>query len=241
MTRGQTEFRPRNGIITGAGSGIGRAVALALAGTGALVHLVGRTREKLDRVAGEVAANGGRAKTHTLDVADDRTIAELVTGFEELDVLIHSAGIYRRGPLAEAPAEDFDQQFAVNVRAPFILTQRLIPALRRASGQVVFINSSAGRRTSPQVGLYSASKFALRALADALRAEENEQRIRVISVYPGRTATPMQEHVHQLENRPYRPGRLLQPEDVADSILAALALPPTAEVTDVSLRPFEKP
>lgn len=235
-----SDYRPRHAIITGGGSGIGRAFALGLAQAGARVHLVGRTAHKLERVVGEVEDRGGDAKGHVLDVADEAATADLAAGFEELDVLIHSAADFHRGRLADAATEDFERQFAVNTRAPFVLTRQLLPALRRSRGQVVFVNSSVGKAAAPLVGLYSASKFALRALADSLRAEENEHGVRVLSVYPGRTATPMQEHIFQLEGRAYHPDRLLQPEDVARSVLAALALPETAEVTDVSIRPFHK-
>lgn len=235
-----SDFRSRHAIITGGGSGIGRAIALGLARAGARVHLVGRTAEKLERVVEEVVDHGGNAESHVLDVADEVATADLAARFEDLDVLIHSAADFHRGPLSEAATEDFEHQFAVNTRAPFVLTRQLLPALRASRGQVVFVNSSAGKVAAPLVGLYSASKFALRALADSLRAEENEHGVRVLSVYPGRTATPMQEHIYQLEGRRYRPERLLQPEDVADSVLAALALPETAEVTDLSIRPLQK-
>ncbi|MGC2391714.1 MAG: hypothetical protein WA621_20145, partial [Candidatus Acidiferrum sp.] len=83
-------------------------------------------------------------------------------------------------------------------------------------------------------------KHALKAIADALRAEVNELGVRVISVYPGRTATPQQEKIHELEGRSYHSDRLLQPEDVAQAVLNALAMPRTAEVTDIQIRPMRK-
>jgi NADP-dependent 3-hydroxy acid dehydrogenase YdfG len=100
------------------------------------------------------------------------------------------------------------------------------------------MNSSVG--SAPEVGFYSASKHALKAFADTLRAEANPAGVRVLSVYPGRTATPMQESIFAAEGRSYDPSRLLQPEDVAEMVLAALCLPRTAEVTDLHIRPLQK-
>jgi NADP-dependent 3-hydroxy acid dehydrogenase YdfG len=121
------------------------------------------------------------------------------------------------------------------------LTQLLVPALRRQQGQVVFINSSDGLSARGQVGPYSATKHALKALADSFRDEVNAEGIRVMSVYLGRTASPMQARIHAAEGKAYHPEYLLQPSDVATVVLNALCLPRTAEVTDLSIRPLRKP
>ena len=118
------------------------------------------------------------------------------------------------------------------------LTRQLLPSLIARQGQVVFMNSSVG--AAPEVGFYSASKHALKALTDTLRVEVNPSGVRVLSVYPGRTATSMQEAIFAAEGRDYDPSRLLQPEDVAEMVLAALCLPRTAEVTDIHIRPMQK-
>jgi NAD(P)-dependent dehydrogenase (short-subunit alcohol dehydrogenase family) len=162
-------------------------------------------------------------------------------GAAGLDVLVHSAAVLHRGELATTTPAEFEEQLAVNLLGPFLLTQKLLPALRLFGGQVVFVNSSAGRAVAREVGGYCASKYALRALADVLRLEENERGVRVLTVYPGRTATPTQERLHALEQKPYRPEVLLQPEDVAAAVITALALPRTAEITDLQIRPFRKP
>jgi len=122
-----------------------------------------------------------------------------------------------------------------------MLTQQLLPLLAAAHGQVVFINSSVGLTAKrPEIGQYAATKHALRAIADCLREEVNSNGIRVLTVYLGRTATPMQEVLHRLEGVPYNPEALLQPEDVASVVVHALMLPRTAEVTDISIRPMRK-
>jgi NADP-dependent 3-hydroxy acid dehydrogenase YdfG len=210
-------------LVTGAGGGIGGALAAALAGAGTQVHGLGR-RE----VDFEDEAAVGRA-------------AEALAGeIEGLDVLVHAAGAYAEGAMAEAPVADLDRLWRVNLRAPWVLTRALVPALRRRRGWVVFVNSSVWGAARGGVGSYAASKYALKAVADALRAELNPDGVRVLSVFPGRTASRMQQAVHAGEGRPYRPEVLLQPEDVAQAVMAALALPPTAEVTDLHIRPARK-
>ncbi len=239
-----TAFHPRAAVVTGGGSGIGRALAVALAAAGAHVHVVGRNRERLQGTVAEIETRGGRATPHTVDVSEPEGVVVLGGSLADsilLDVLVHSAATIHLSELAEASLAEFDEQFAVNVRGPFLLTRALLPALRRAGGQVVFVNSSAGRRAGAGAGLYAATKHALKGLADALRLEENERGVRVLSVYPGRTATPTQERIHAFERKAYRPEALLQPDDVAAAVLAALALPRTAEVTDLQIRPFRKP
>ena len=151
------------------------------------------------------------------------------------------AGALRRcGPLgtvADSPAEQWRQTFEVNVVAVAELTRRLLPALRVARGHAVCINSGAGLTTRPGWGSYAASKFALRAFADALRAEEAAHGIRVMSVYPGRTDTDMQRAVVTHEGGEYDAGRFLRPQSVARAVLLTVTAPPDADVTELSIRP----
>ena len=119
---------------------------------------------------------------------------------------------------------------------PFLLTQALLPDLLARRGQVVFVNSSAGLAARAGVAQYAATKHALKALADSLREEVHGHGVRVISIYPGRTATPMQEEVCRMEGVAYDPGACLQPADVATMVLSAMTLPDGAEVKDISIR-----
>jgi NAD(P)-dependent dehydrogenase (short-subunit alcohol dehydrogenase family) len=147
----------------------------------------------------------------------------------------------RPNEMERARVEDLDLQYATNVRAPYLLTQRLLEFLKVSRGQIVFINSSAGLTAKrPEVGQYAATKHALKAVADSLREEVNRKGIRVLTLYLGRTATPMQEALFRQEGREYCPAALLQPEDVASVVVHTLLLPPTAEVTDISIRPMQK-
>ena len=183
---------------------------------------------------------------YRVDLTNDEAVGRLVRRLlrvEEYEgtppaVLIHSAGTIRLGPLAEASVFDLDLQYQVNVRAPFVLTQALLPALERARGHVVFVNSGAGLRANAEWGTYAASKFALKALADALRQEVAPRGVRVTTVYPGRTATPMQERVVAHEEREYRPERFVRPVDVAAQVAAVLAVPAPSVVSDLQIRPL---
>lgn len=229
-------------LVTGASKGIGKAIAVALARRGARVWLVGRDRGDLEEAGRQVHAAGGQGVLCAGDLTDDDALegfaGQIRRETPALDILVHSAGLFRMGHLDNLPVSELDALYRVNVRAPYLLTQKLLPLLRKAAGQVVFVNSSAGLQAGPQWGAYSATKAALKMLADSLRAEVDALGIRVISVYPGRTATPMQAEVHELEGRPYVPEQLMQPEDVAESVAHAITLPRTAEVTDLALRPM---
>ena len=125
----------------------------------------------------------------------------------------------------------------MNLSGPWQLTTCLLPALRLAAGQVVFVNSSAAVRPRADAAAYAASKAALRAFVDVLRTEEGRHDIRVCSIFPGRVATPMQETVLAHEGRAYAPDGLLQPSDVAGTVAHVLALPRRVEITDIHIRP----
>jgi NADP-dependent 3-hydroxy acid dehydrogenase YdfG len=230
-------------VVTGATGGIGRAVVNALSRGGATVWAVGRDSVRLDAL--ETSADVGKVVPLRADLQDDRELesaaSSILRATETLDVLVHAAGIIRLATCEETTADDLDAQYRVNFRAPYLLTKALLPALRRAGGQIAFVNSSSVLRPAPGNTSYTASKAALKAYADGLRDEVNGDGIRVVTVYAGRTATPMQASIHALEDRPYDPHRLLQPEDVADVLLSALALPSSAEVVDVHVRPKVKP
>ncbi|MBD3940874.1 SDR family oxidoreductase [Microbacterium sp. NEAU-LLC] len=223
-------------LITGAGSGIGAALADQLAARGdelwLLVRDAGRATQLRERFPG--------AQTLVGDLADP---ARLSWAFShqsvppQLDALVHVAGIVELGPIADTPVATWQQQLNVNAVAPAELTRLMLPALRTARGHVVFVNSGAGLRVSPEWGSYAASKFAVRAIADALREEERANGVRVTTVYPGRTATPMQEKVHQQEGAAYDAARWIDPASVATTIVTALDLPRDAELTELTVRP----
>jgi NADP-dependent 3-hydroxy acid dehydrogenase YdfG len=231
-------------VVTGASSGIGAAIALCLSEEGAKLHLIGRNSGALDAVAQLAKRNSPRVYTYRADLNIDTDLAKLQADLQRdcdrIDILVHSAGLIALGPLESASLDDFDRQFRTNVRAPYALTQALLPMLRAQQGSVVFINSSAGINTRANISQYSATKHALKAVADSFRAEVNPDGIRVLTVYPGRTASPQQAAIHEAEGKTYSPELLMQPEDVARIIVDALKVNRTAEVTDISIRPMRK-
>ena len=231
-------------LVTGASQGIGRSIALALAREGVALMIVGRRPQPLAVVAEQVRAGGSSAEERALDLVSDDDRARLVAEIEArpagLDVLVHCAGTIARANVADATLADFDRQYAANVRAPFALTQALLASLRRARGQIVFVNSTAGLVARANASQFAATQHATRALADALRDEVNQDGIRVTSIFAGRTATPRQELIHEWEGRPYKPDALLQPDDIAAMVVTALGLPRTAEVTELTIRSMAK-
>jgi NAD(P)-dependent dehydrogenase (short-subunit alcohol dehydrogenase family) len=231
-------------LVTGASSGVGRAIALALSRLGADLYVVARNTDKLRQIV-EAAGEFSKATGFCLDLTAEGSLGSLSRKLEakagRLDILVHSAGVLHQDLMERARVEDLDLQYAVNVRVPYGLTKLMLPMLISARGQVVFINSSLGLSVKrPEVGQYASTKHALKAIADSLREEVNPRGVRVLTLYLGRTATPMQEVLCSREGRLYQPERLLQPEDVAAVIVHALMLPSTAEVTDISIRPMIK-
>jgi NADP-dependent 3-hydroxy acid dehydrogenase YdfG len=238
-------FTGQVAVVTGASSGIGQAIALGLAAQGAALCLMGRKLGALEAVADSARKMARRVSHYQTDLTADEDVLKLTAHLEQdfgsIDILVHSAGVISLGTIETAPIETLDWQYRTNVRAPYSLTKALLPMIKKRRGQIVFINSSVGLNARANVAQYAATKHALKALADSLRDEVNIDGIRVLTVFLGRTATPMQAAVHEMEGKEYRPERLLLPEDVAAVVISALSLPRTAEVTDINIRPLVKP
>lgn len=216
-------------LITGASGGIGSAIAAALAPTHTLL-LAGRPSARLDAVAEQLGAT-----TWPLDLTDVDEIEAATEIVDELDVLVHNAGVMLPGAAGESSAEEWRATFEVNVFGAVALTGALLPALRAAGGHVIFINSGAGQRVSAGMASYSASKFALRAFADSLRADEPA--LRVTTVYPGRVDTDMQHDLVAYEGGEYDPARFLRPDTVAEVVAHAIHTPAEAQLQEVVIRP----
>jgi len=218
-------------LVTGSSSGIGQVVAERLLARGDEVWTVVRAPGRAPSGCVEVVA----------DLSDADALGSLGGWPDGFDSVVHAAGVVELGPVAELSASAWRGQLAVNLIAPALLTRSVLPQLRAAQGTVVFVNSGSGLRANAAWSAYSASKFGLRALADALREEEAESGVRVTSVFPGRTATAMQEKVHTQEGKEYDAGRWIRPETIADAIIGAIDLPVDATMPEISIRPGSAP
>jgi short-subunit dehydrogenase len=219
-------------LLTGAGSGIAAILARRLLDRGDDVIAVARSDERADELASELAG----ATVLVADLTWPEAVESLVLP-ASLDSVVHAAGLVELGPVSELTIHAWASHLQVNLVAPAALTRVALPALRAARGTVVFVNSGAGQVAHPTWAAYAASKHGLRALADALRAEEAGHGVRVTSVYPGRTATPMQESVHAQEGKPYDAAEWIRPETVADAILGVIDLGDDATVPDLTIKP----
>jgi short-subunit dehydrogenase len=217
-------------LLTGAGSGIGAVVARTLLDRGDDVVLLARSESRAEELRSSYAG----ASVLVADLAWPESVESLALP-PALDSLVHAAGIVELGPVADLSVDDWATQLRVNLVAPAALTRVALPALRAARGTVVFVNSGAGLSAHPGWSAYAASKHGLRALADSLRGEEPD--IRVSTVYPGRTATPMQEKVHAQEGKDYDAATWIRPETVAAQIVSLVDLPRDATVPDLTVRP----
>jgi len=220
-------------LLTGAGSGIGQAVADALHARGDELVLLARSEQR----AADIGARYAGADVRVADLAEPETLAAAVEDLDSLDAVVHAAGVIELGALADQPLAHVTDQLAVNLVAPAELTRAVLPAVRAAGGTVVFLNSGAGLTAHPDWSAYAASKFGLRAVADSLRGEEMGDGVRVTSVYLGRIATPMQQKVHAQEGKSYDAGDWATPEAVAATVLHVLDLPRDVTITDVTVRP----
>jgi NAD(P)-dependent dehydrogenase (short-subunit alcohol dehydrogenase family) len=231
-------LQDRVAVVTGAGRGIGRAIALELAREGADVALAARSTDEVEAVAAEVRALGRRALVVPTDVADeadaraliDRTMAE----FGRLDVLVNNAGAVAREPLRELAVPDWDRVIAVNLRGTFLCSKfALEPMLARGEGWIVNISSGAGKRGVATRTAYSAAKFGVVGFTDALDAEVRPHGVRVHVICPGPVETRMRREGFPDED----PATLSRPEDVADAVLFCLLQPSTSYTREVIVMP----
>jgi len=210
----------RVAVVTGASSGIGASIAEALSHAGARIVLTGRDETRLRRVADRL----GEHHLVTADLAEDDApgtiVAETLGAFGALNVLVHSAGIFWPMPFADAPLSDFDEQFRINVRAPYALTQAALPHLL-PDGSVIFISSIAGRVGFPSSTAYCGTKGAVELMTKSLAMELAPSGVRVNAIAPGNIHTPMNERFFEsedynrsmIERTPF--GRVGVVEDIA--------------------------
>ncbi len=225
-------------LVTGAGRGIGRAIAFALATEGAGVVLAARTRQQLAEVAAEIRARGGRALAVPTDVTQDAAVEALVeqtiAEFGRLDVLVTAAGTASFGPVAGTKPADWDAMLAVNLRAVMVCCCAVLPMMiQQRRGTILNIASVAAQRFIPGAAAYAATKAGVVAWSRVLREEVRAEGVRVGVLVPGAVDTPLWDAIQQGPDR----SRMLRPEDVARAAVFMVTLPPSAALEELTLLP----
>lgn len=223
-------------LVTGATSGIGRAIAVALQQAGYAVTAVGRNRAALADIAAEAAG----MQTLCLDLSDRTAMSAALAG-RSVDILVNNAGVMPRPEAFDAmDLNAIDHTMAVNLQSVLWLTRLIVPQMRaRKSGHIVFTGSSAAHAPGANFAVYAATKAAISAFATALRAEVSVDGLRVTELVPGRVETALYADVLTDATREamYAGGTALQPSDLAEAVLAVLQLPPRANVTRLDIMP----
>ena len=238
----------KTALVTGASSGIGRSTALALAAAGAQVTLVARRASRLDDLAAQIKADGGQALARAADVTDEddatQAVEDAVGHFGGLDILVNAAGMTQTGKVENGDLADWRYVMELNFWASFYTSRAAIPALKAGGGgDIVNISSTAGRRAvGATFGPYAASKFALTAFNESLRAEVTLAGIRVSIIEPGATATEIHEHIKDEKVREFTRNHVekdgaMRPEDVAAAIVFTVSLPPRVNISQLVIRP----
>ncbi len=230
-------FEQTISVVTGAGRGIGRSVALELAREGSTVILVARTESELRKVQAEIKQSGGKADCFVADITDDKRVAELFEYVKEkygrLDVLINNAGIGRFAPVRNLGVGDFDAMWNLNVRALFLCSQHAVRIMEsQKSGIIVQVASLAGKNAFLNGAGYAATKWAVLGFSKCMMLEVREHNIKVVIVCPGSVDTGFSQRTRDASSE-----KMLSPRDVADSVMAALRLPPQAMMSEIDLRP----
>ncbi len=239
-------------IVTGASSGIGEATALRLARAGATVVLAARRVERLEAVASSIEQSGGTALAVTTDVTDSMSVQEMARkareAFGRIDILINNAGIMPLSPISKLKVEEWDRMIDVNIKGVLHCIAATLPSmLEQGSGHIINVSSVAGRRPFPSGTVYSATKFAVRAISQGLRLELSPtEKIRVTDIEPGVVTTELTQHITDRETADgftanWGDKRALDSEDVAETILFVLSQPDHVNINEILVRPTDQP
>jgi 3-oxoacyl-[acyl-carrier protein] reductase len=230
------ELKGRVVLVTGAGRGIGRALAHAFAGAGARVALLGKTKKNLLEVQKELKDSGASTFVVAADVADEGVVSRAVAAVEQqlgpVDVLVNNAGIFAAAPVEKMDAVVFDRVLAVNLRGPFLMSRAVLPGMKsRKCGHIVNIASTAGRRGFAGGGAYCASKFGLAGLSEVLLYEARTSNVRVTCVFPSTVSTDLVKK----SGMDFKTERAIQPEDVANAVVSLVAMDDRAMATALEI------
>jgi 3-oxoacyl-[acyl-carrier protein] reductase len=228
-------------IVTGAGRGIGRAIALALGRGGARVALAARSDGEIRSVAEEIRAQDGDALALAVDLSRDDDIERLVKQTAKewgpVDILINNAGWGKTASVVNSRVEDWDRTFQINLRAPMVLSRLVLPAMiERKSGAIINIGSISSKAGTANTSAYSASKFGILGFTQSLFEEVREYGVKVAIILPGFVDTPLIPVNRRLDR-----SRMIQPRDIADAVMYVLTTPATACPVEMTIRPQQTP
>ncbi|MFY4775648.1 3-ketoacyl-ACP reductase [Metabacillus sp. RGM 3146] len=223
-----SSLKGKAALITGAGRGIGKATAIALAKEGVHIGLIGRTLENLEKAAKELNEYGVKVTYAAVDVKDGASVSQAVEQIKaelgQIDILINNAGIAKFGGFLELSPEEWEDIIQVNLMGVYHVTRAVLPdMIQRKSGDIINISSTSGERGAPVTSAYSASKFAVMGLTESLMQEVRKHNIRVTALTPSTVATDLAKEADLTDGDP---EKVMQPEDLAEIMVAQLKLHP---------------
>ena len=242
-------------LITGASSGIGEATARRLAAAGSSLALVARRKDRLDGLAAELTAAGGRAIAIEADITDpeqaESAVKAAVAELGALDVVINNAGVMLLGPMVDAPLEEWERMVEINVKGVLYITKAALPHLlesaengARRVADLVNISSVAGRTTRVGSGVYNLTKHGIGAFSESLRQEVTRRHVRVSLIEPGATATELTTHLREevraVTLQRFESMEIMQADDIADAIEYVVTRPRHVAINEVLIRPTEQ-
>lgn len=221
-----TDLKNKNALITGAGKGIGKAIAIALAKEGVNVILISRTQADVDQLSAEISGLGVKALALSADVSDitsiNTAVEKALAEFTNIDILINNAGIAAFGKFLELEPTAWEKIIQVNLMGTYYTTRAVLPnMIERQTGDIINISSTAGLNGNALTSAYSASKFAVMGLTDSLMQEMRKHNIRVTALTPSTVATDLALDLNLTDGNP---EKVMQPEDIAELIIAQLKL-----------------
>lgn len=232
-------LKGKTALITGAGKGLGKAIALALAAEGVSLALLARTESDLKDVAAEAKTIDNNIKINyaTADIGNNDSVMAAVALLKkdagDIDILINNAGKGKFGSFMDLEVKEWEQIIQTNLLGSYYMTRAILPEMKaRKNGDIVNISSSAGLKGAPATSAYSASKFGLIGLSESLMMEVRKENIRVLTMMPSTIATELSINLKLTDGNP---DSVLQPEDFAELLVAHLKLPRRALVKDVVL------
>lgn len=221
-----TNLKGKNAIITGAGRGIGRAIAIALANEGVNVGLLARSEDHLQEVVKETESHGVKAVFATADISSNEEVTKaihlLTSELGNIDILINNAGIAKFGKFMDLEVEEWEKIIQVNLMGVYYVTRAVLPGMiEQQSGDIINISSSAGQKGAPITSAYSASKFGVMGITESLAMEVRKHNIRVSALTPSTVATDLAIDNDLTDGNP---DKVMQPEDIAEFIVSQLKL-----------------